>query len=63
MNEVNTEKPATSAQRGICCRKCGCKQFHVVYTRRGTGERIIRRRECRHCGTRLTTWERVAGAG
>jgi len=42
------------------CRYCGCRRFRVIYTRAAWGGRIIRRRECRHCGKRLTTWERSA---
>ena len=48
-------------QRGILCPKCGCGHFHVLYTRRAWGGRIVRRRECRHCGKRVTTSERVNG--
>ncbi len=40
------------------CRHCGCGHFRVIYTRRGWGGKLIRRRECRHCGKRMTTWER-----
>jgi hypothetical protein len=47
--------------RVLECRYCGCKHFRVVYTRPTYGGRIMRRRECRHCGKRMTTWER-AGA-
>jgi hypothetical protein len=46
-------------KRGLECRYCGCKHFHVVYTRPTWGGRIMRRRECRHCGKRMTTWERA----
>ena len=45
------------AERGIECPLCGCHHFRVVYTRRQAG-RILRRRECRHCGRRLSTVER-----
>jgi hypothetical protein len=48
-------------QRGLVCPKCGCCHFRVIYTRAGWGGRIVRRRECRHCGRRVTTYERVAG--
>ena len=41
---------------------CGCRRFRVIYTRRGWGGKLIRRRECRHCGKRMTTWERPIGA-
>ena len=48
-------------KRGLECRQCGCKHFRVVYTRPTWGGRIMRRRECRHCGKRMTTWERAGG--
>jgi len=44
-------------RRGLVCPKCGCKRFYVVYTRPTWGGRIMRRRECRHCGRRITTFE------
>jgi transcriptional regulator NrdR family protein len=47
--------------RGLQCRQCGRRHFRVVYTRAAWGGRIIRRRECRTCGERLTTWERAIG--
>jgi len=46
-------------KRGLECRYCGCKHFRVVYTRPTWGNRIMCRRECRHCGRRLTTWEKA----
>lgn len=46
---------------GIECRECGCRHFFVIYTRAVSERRIMRRRECRHCGWRITTYERVAG--
>ena len=55
--------PPTDNQRGLVCRWCGSTLFRVVYTRRTWGGRILRRRECRHCGKRMTTWESTrAGA-
>lgn len=45
---------------GLVCRNCGCRHFEVVYTRAYAG-RILRRRECRHCGRRMTTNERETG--
>jgi transcriptional regulator NrdR family protein len=44
--------------RGIECPRCGCRHFYVVYTRPRDGQ-IVRRKECRHCGRRITTWERA----
>ena len=49
-------------RRGLECRGCGSRFFRVVYTRSVAGCRIMRRRECRHCGRRITTWERAVGA-
>lgn len=54
-----TSKPvsATKEKRGIECPSCGCRQFRVLYTRRSIGKRILRRRECRNCERRVTTYE------
>lgn len=50
---------ATDADgRGIRCPDCGCRHFEVVYTRPKEGQKIMRRRECRNCKRRLTTYER-----
>ena len=46
-----------SESRGITCPACGCRHFRVLYTRRALGGRLLRRRECRHCGRRVTTYE------
>ncbi|MGW8256624.1 MAG: NrdR family transcriptional regulator [Thermoguttaceae bacterium] len=55
------EKPdnAPSAQ-GLECPKCGCRHLYVVYTRQRM-KKILRVRECRHCGRRITTWEQAIG--
>ena len=42
---------------GLTCRTCGCRHFIVVYTRPIPGG-ILRRRQCRNCGRRITTRER-----
>jgi|DewCreStandDraft_4_1066084.scaffolds.fasta_scaffold30717_2 hypothetical protein len=49
---------STANRRGLECPRCGCRHFHVLYTRAAIGGRILRRRECRHCGRRLTTYEK-----
>jgi transcriptional regulator NrdR family protein len=46
-------------KRGLECRWCGCKHFRVIYTRPAWGGRLVRRRECRNCGKRMTTWEKA----
>lgn len=48
-------------QAGLRCWKCGGQQFRVIYTRSAPGGKIIRRRACLECGTRITTWERMIG--
>jgi len=50
-----------TGRRGIECPACGCRHFHVLYTRRAVGKRILRRRECRNCGRRITTYEQSIG--
>ena len=52
--------PIISEQRGLRCPRCGCGHFEVLYTRQTWGGRILRRRECRHCGRRMTTYEQAA---
>jgi hypothetical protein len=51
--------PASADHRGLVCRHCGCRHFRVVYTRPSWGGRIKRRRECRHCGSQMSTLERA----
>lgn len=47
----------SASKRGLECPGCGCGHFHVLYTRRALGGRLLRRRECRYCGRRITTYE------
>jgi transcriptional regulator NrdR family protein len=58
---MKTKDKATDLPRGLVCPRCGCRHFEVVYTRASFGAKIIRRRECRHCGKRITTWEKEIG--
>lgn len=58
-SEQGRQKP--DDDRGLKCRQCGCRHFRVVYTRARRGGLLVRRRECRNCGVRLTTWEKVIG--
>ena len=59
MTKMTQVKPISEEQRGITCRRCGGSRFHVIYTRKVRGGRIMRRRECRCCGQRVTTWESI----
>jgi transcriptional regulator NrdR family protein len=54
-------KEKQEAKRGLECRRCGCKHFSVIYTRKAPQGRVRRRKECRHCGRRITTYEHSIG--
>jgi transcriptional regulator NrdR family protein len=58
-----TERQRVSLEKqiGLECRRCGCQHLAVLYTRRRSGGKIMRRRQCRHCGTRMTTYEVLPG--
>lgn len=54
MDKVQNEN---APKLGLECPKCGCRHLFVVYTRAREGG-IIRRKECRHCGRRISTKEK-----
>ena len=54
------DRSAPEPDRGIACRKCGCLDSKVYYVRRSIGGKMLRRRECRHCGHLFTTYEKIA---
>jgi hypothetical protein len=56
-----TAVEAASERRGLACPRCECWHLRVIYTRRTAGGRFMRRRECRHCGKRVTTYEHSIG--
>jgi hypothetical protein len=45
-------------ERGLICKKCGCRHFNVKHTRRGDGY-ILRERKCRNCGRVVWTNEKI----
>jgi transcriptional regulator NrdR family protein len=49
--------------RGLVCRRCRGRRLRVIYTRAARDGKLVRRRECKNCGTRVTTWERAIGMG
>ena len=55
-----TPKRPVNDDRGIRCPACGCGHWRVIYTRPSSGSRLVRRRECRHCGRRIVTYERAS---
>ncbi len=50
-------QPSDSTSRGIECPKCGCRHFYTTHTEPLRDGRIRRRKECRHCGRRIVTYE------
>lgn len=54
-------EPGDDGARGLVCRQCGCTHFEVVWVRHKPRGRVLRRRECRYCKTRVTTVERIIG--
>ena len=57
-----TPPPISPGDRGIACRRCGCRHHQVIYSRRRRDGSIARRRECRHCGHQFLTREEEIGA-
>lgn len=47
-------------QHGISCPGCGCRHLIVLDTRKTWGSRIRRRRQCRHCARKVTTYEKLS---
>ena len=60
MKTPATKTVSDDATKGLACPKCGCRHFAVVYTRPAP-RAICRRRECRHCGFRILTREKLWG--
>ncbi|MBN1912059.1 MAG: hypothetical protein JW818_20225 [Pirellulales bacterium] len=53
---AENEKPVPT---GIRRPRCNCAHCPVLYTRHMVNSRIMRRRQCRHCGRKFSTIERV----
>lgn len=60
MKPIEPKRPVKD-DRGIRCPTCGCGHWRVIYTRAAWGGRLVRRRECRSCGRRISTMERPTG--
>jgi transcriptional regulator NrdR family protein len=59
MSDTRTEAVEVQDEPGLQCPQCGCRHLPVTYTRPKPGGRIMRVRNCRHCGRRVVTFERV----
>jgi len=49
--------PVAKQPMGIECPQCGCRHFYTTHTEPLRDGRIRRRKECRHCGRRIVTYE------
>jgi hypothetical protein len=58
---MNDSTPPQPKVVGLNCPKCGHPRSRVLYTRAAVGGRLRRRRACRRCGARVTTWEHIVG--
>ena len=52
-----TKTPAQQQKLGIRCFHCGCRHFYTTHTEPIAGGLIRRRKQCRHCGRRIVTFE------
>jgi len=59
----SSDEGQPQADEGLMCPRCECRHFEVLYTRPAAGGQIKRRRECRHCRWRVTTFEKIVGRG
>jgi len=57
LRDRKTGEPLGQKDVGLVCRRCGCRHFYVVYTE-PKKDTIMRRRECRNCQKRVSTYER-----
>jgi transcriptional regulator NrdR family protein len=53
MNQAGSQQ----TNRGIECPRCGCRHFYTTHTEPLRDGRIRRRKECRHCGRKIVTYE------
>ncbi len=57
---VEPVEPEEKPEPGLACSNCACRDLPVYYTRSRRGF-ILRSRECRNCGKRMTTREKEIG--
>jgi transcriptional regulator NrdR family protein len=42
---------------GLSCPQCGCRHFKTTHTEPLRNGKIRRRKQCRHCGRKIVTFE------
>jgi len=60
LREMADDTAKSEGRAGIRCRKCGCADVRVWYTRPGDGV-VKRMRMCRNCGEKFPTHEKECG--
>lgn len=55
-------EPKSDEQKGLVCQNCGSRALKVVWIKKATGARNVRRRRCQKCGTLCYTAEQQLGA-
>ena len=56
---ANEPKNSETKFQSLECPRCGCRHMYTVETK-STPHRIIRIRQCRHCGRRIKTYEQFS---
>lgn len=59
LRDRKTGRVLSQRDGGLECPRCGCCHFRTVYVRHRDSV-IERRKECRHCDKRVTTYEKLA---
>lgn len=59
MTKPKTPSVPPQPALGLVCPHCACRHFRVIYLQRRPNGVLMRRRECRHCGRRITTREHI----
>lgn len=54
---VPPKRESEDPELGVRCPGCWCSDCRVTETRKTTDRRLRRRRECRFCGRKFTTYE------
>ncbi|MGH8192422.1 MAG: hypothetical protein ACREP2_13380 [Rhodanobacteraceae bacterium] len=52
-------EPKQEPNQRLECRRCGCRHFFLIDSRKAARNRLRQRKECRHCGRRMTVFEAI----
>lgn len=60
---ADAAEKAEATAKGLTCPKCGCRRMPAVYSKPKDGGKVQRQRECRDCGRKIVTIERILHHG